>query len=71
MEKLIKALSLEIQDQKLSIKLHSEQLNLGHHPCNSHSSNYILTNHTSSSIRLTKNGENGWYNFVNKFAILP
>jgi hypothetical protein len=39
--------------------------NIDHHPNNSHKVHYVLTNMTGTSARITRIGENKYYNFVN------
>jgi hypothetical protein len=64
-------LSLEVEQLKLN-KVEQLKLNkLGHHPNNLHKQYYTLTWSSSTSAKVSRIGENGWYNFVNNCEILP
>lgn len=44
--------------------------NIGHHPANSHKEKFTLVNISATTARLTRVGDNGYYNFANKFKII-
>jgi hypothetical protein len=67
---------LPVEESKKLIKLGSEEVKvsykIGHHLNNAHKNHYTLKNLTATLTRITRKGDDSeWYNFVNKFEVLP